>query len=235
MTQLRQSDLPPTHLSTKHRRASEPPGNPQCIKKNEWHWTFDRKKRPGEPRMTTCSDWRTLRFIDCPAYGAQDTHTRDAQGGLEVDCPQCGVRSTVACSIEVITPRHGSPAHVVRQCAHATACRDQCIVVLPKVRKRGKRFIPKRLDLAAFILHSDHSNTLLDKCSLGRCLPLSTTGGAQPAATPRRGTVEHAQSRVSAQKTRMQPLGSMAPSPRSNIQIIAGVEGSPSPWAGACA
>ena len=51
--------------------------------------------------MTTYSDWRTLRFIDCHACGAQDTRTRDAPGGLEVDCPQCGVRSTLAWTPEL--------------------------------------------------------------------------------------------------------------------------------------
>lgn len=49
MTQRMQSDLhPPTHLSTKCRRASELPGNPHCIKKNEGHWTFDRKQNDQE-------------------------------------------------------------------------------------------------------------------------------------------------------------------------------------------
>jgi hypothetical protein len=51
--------------------------------------------------MTTYSDWRTLRFIDCHACGAKDAHTRDAPGGLEVDCPQCGVRSTLAWTPEL--------------------------------------------------------------------------------------------------------------------------------------
>lgn len=45
--------------------------------------------------MTTYSDWRPLRFIDCPACGSVDTRTRDAPGGLEVDCVSCGDRSTL--------------------------------------------------------------------------------------------------------------------------------------------
>ena len=51
--------------------------------------------------MTTYSDWRTLRFIDCPACGAQDTRTRDAPGALDVDCAQCGAQSTLAWTSEL--------------------------------------------------------------------------------------------------------------------------------------
>ena len=45
--------------------------------------------------MSIYSDWRTLRFVDCPSCGGHDTCTRDAPGGLEVACGDCGARSTV--------------------------------------------------------------------------------------------------------------------------------------------
>lgn len=49
----------------------------------------------------TYSDWRTLRFIDCPSCGGHDTRTRDAPRGLEVECADCGARSTVPSTPEL--------------------------------------------------------------------------------------------------------------------------------------
>lgn len=74
--------------------------------------------------MNTHSDWRSLRFIDCPQCGGHDTRTRDAPGGIEVACCDCAWRAVLPMTPERAAQFESALSRARRGAANAGAAVD---------------------------------------------------------------------------------------------------------------